>query len=546
MNEELEPDPDDPELERAKRELLEELDRIDQEEADSQLSLEALPPEPVPEHDGLFSKSLIVPNLMILVMVAFWLAVVMLPAFYLGHWWASGQPAPTSVDAPIRDGIPPPPVPNVESLPAIAGIDNLVAVGCALLMLFMLAGLSLIQSGKNLAWQATIILYENFTVVMVGILAFYLVGFGLMYPALHLAPEVAGNINPYIAFGGIGVHNGGEVASGVNPQAAWLLNAIRAAVVCVIALGAVAGRIKFATCAVVPFVLAGVFYPICGYWIWGGGWLAQFGVPEVEGGWSMAFQDFAGSATVHVVGGFGALAAAMIVGPRWGRFFQGRSMPIAGHDVNYVAWGVFLLWVGWFGFSAANLTTPDKAYDTTTLPLVVSNVSLAAAAGAVTSILVSWGLFGKPDMLMSFDGILGGLVSISASCAAVSHGMAILIGSVAGVLVIAGVLLLDKWRIDDPAGAWPVHGLCGVWGCLVVGILPNDYLHAGATSFLIQVVGVVAVAVWSFLGMGLVFIVLMKVGLMRATPWGDEESLATSAYEGETVLGATAAQPSTE
>ena len=262
-----------------------------------------------------------------------------------------------------------------------------------------------------------------------------------------------------------------------------------------------------------------MIYPISGYWKWGGGWLAEMG-----------FMDFAGSAVVHGVGGFAGLAGAIVLGPRLGRFVDGKSVPMPGHNIPLAGLGVFILWFGWYGFNPGSWLAFQGTADIDGTMHCAVTTTLSAGAGGIVATLVSWFMFGKPDLSMGLNGILGGLVGITACCDCMSDWQAILVGAISGVLVIAGVLMLDKWKIDDPVGAWPVHGLCGIWGCLAIGILPNDYITNGDTSLGVQACGAVVICLWAFVTMYVLFMILKGAGLLRVSAEEEQQGLDISEH----------------
>ena len=402
-------------------------------------------------------------------------------------------------------------------------LDNAMLFLCAVLVLFMQAGFAMVETGLNAAKNTVNILFKNAMDVSVGILLFWLIGFGLMYPGSY--GEVS---NAYFAFGGTGIYEPSEGQT-FSPQVDWFFQAVFAATAATIVSGAVAGRMQFKAYLAYSAILTAIIYPISGYWKWGGGWLTQFGEAAADGSFPMAFQDFAGSAVVHAVGGFAGLAGALVLGPRLGRFVEGRSMPLPGHNMAYATLGVFILWVGWYGFNPGSQLAFQSSADIDAVVLIAVNTTLAAAAGAVLATLLSWVLFGKPDLSMGLNGALGGLVGITACCDAFTNGYAILIGAIAGALVVAGVLLLDKLKIDDPVGAFPVHGLCGVWGCMALGILPNAHLESESTSLIIQTIGTVSICAWAFCTMLVVFLVLKAAGILRVS--AEEESAGLDVSE---------------
>jgi Amt family ammonium transporter len=266
-------------------------------------------------------------------------------------------------------------------------------------------------------------------------------------------------------------------------------------------------------------VLTGLIYPISGYWKWGGGWLAEMG-----------FQDFAGSAVVHGVGGFAGLAGAMLLGPRIGRFVEGKSIPVPGHNLPLAGLGVFILWFGWYGFNPGSQLAFQGTGDIDAVMHIAVTTTLAAGAGGLIATLLSWGMFGKPDLSMGLNGILAGLVGITACCDCMTDWMAIVVGAVAGAIVIGGIMLLDKLKIDDPVGAFPVHGLCGIWGCMAIGILPNSHLESGATNFVTQLIGTASICGWSFVTMLVLFSVLKGMGVLRVSAEEEQQGLDISEH----------------
>ncbi|HBE68176.1 MAG TPA: ammonium transporter [Planctomycetaceae bacterium] len=406
-------------------------------------------------------------------------------------------------------------------------LDNAFLFIAAVMVFFMQAGFAMVEAGFNAQKNAVNILFKNSMDICVGVLLFFLVGFGLMYPGLYTGAEPS----PYFGFGGMGL-DGYESAGDRTfaPEVDWLFQAVFAATAATIVSGAVAGRMKVAGYLVYSAVLTALIYPISGYWKWGGGWLTQFGEQNADGEFAMAFQDFAGSAVVHGVGGFAALAGALILGPRIGRFVNGKSMPMPGHSLPIAALGVFILWFGWYGFNPGSQLAFQSTGDIDATMHIAVTTTLAAAAGGLIATICSWGIFGKPDLSMGLNGILGGLVGITACCDCMTTWMALVVGAVAGVLIIFGVLLLDKLQIDDPVGAFPVHGLCGVWGCMAIGILPNSHLTDGNTTFMIQLIGTASICAWSFVTMAVLFTVLKVAGILRVSAEEEQTGLDISEH----------------
>ena len=397
-------------------------------------------------------------------------------------------------------------------------LDNMMLFLAAVLVLFMQAGFAMVESGFNAAKNTVNILYKNVMDLGVGVLLFFVIGFGLMYPTSFMTEEQAEAVSPYFAFGGSGIYEASEGAS-LSPQVDWFFQAVFAATAATIVSGAVAGRMQFKSYLIYSAILTGLIYPIGGYWKWGGGWLAEMG-----------FQDFAGSAVVHAVGGFAGLAGAIMLGARRGRFVNGKSTPMPGHNMTFAALGVFILWVGWYGFNPGSQLAFSTKGDADATVLIAVNTTLAAAAGVLAATVVAWFLFKKPDLSMGLNGALAGLVGITACCDCMSNGWSIVVGLVAGVLVVCGILLLEKLKIDDPVGAWPVHGLCGIWGCLAIGILPNAHKAAGTTNFVVQGIGTLAICGWAFVTMLGLFAALKAAGILRVSSEEEQEGLDVSEH----------------
>jgi Amt family ammonium transporter len=385
-------------------------------------------------------------------------------------------------------------------------LDNMMLFLAAVLVLFMQAGFSLVETGLNASKNAVNIMFKNFMDLVVGVILFYLIGYGLMYPGDSILASVGEW--KILGFGqfGIAEETGAPTAANLHSQVDFLFQVAFCATAATIVSGAVAGRIKFSSYLIYTAIITGLIYPISGMWKWGGGWLNQ-----------MQFTDFAGSVVVHAVGGFAGLAGAIALGPRIGRFVNGKSMPMPGHNIPMAALGVFILWIGWYGFNPGSQLAFTGKVNTDAVMLIAVNTTLAAATGALAAMIMSWVLFKKPDLTMALNGALGGLVGITANCHAVSNPEALLIGAVAGVIVTLAVVALDKLQIDDPVGAFPVHGACGIWGGLATGLFGTD------CSLMPQVIGTFAIAGWA-LGTSLVmFYGLKAAGLLRVDA---EEELA--------------------
>jgi Amt family ammonium transporter len=390
-------------------------------------------------------------------------------------------------------------------------IDNMFLLLAAVLVLFMQAGFAMVESGFNQAKNTVNILFKNLMDLCIGMLLFFIIGYGLMYPG--------DGGNGFLAFGQFGIGGIGADAAeagALAPQVDWLFQVAFAATAATIVSGAVAGRLKFHAYLVYSAVITAFIYPISGYWKWGGGWLD-----------GMGFYDFAGSLVVHAVGGFAALAGAIVLGPRIGRFGKdGKSKAIPGHNLPIAALGVFILLIGWFGFNPGSQLAIVGKDNTDAVMLIAVNTLLAAGAGGFLAMLTTWIIHRKPDITMAANGVLGGLVGITANCDGVSNVEAIIIGAIAGVLVCFGVKLLDKLKIDDTVGAFPVHGLCGMWGGIAVAIFGS---YDGCSSqaigeygnWVAQLTGSIVIPIWAFVTMFILFTILKAVGMLRVSK--DEE-----------------------
>ena len=380
------------------------------------------------------------------------------------------------------------------------GVDTLWVLMAAFLVFFMQAGFGMVEAGFIRAKNTCNILMKNWLDYCVASIMFFLVGYAFMF----------GTGGSFIGLSGFGM-DGAANPSGVSPFAFWLFQAAFCGAAATIVAGGMAERMKFHAYLLYTAVISAVIYPIVGHWIWSGeGWLAGLG-----------FGDFAGSTVVHATGGWAAFVGTVVLGPRIGKFgADGRANAIPGHSIPLAALGVFLLWFGWFGFNPGSTLSVG---DGNAIGRVAMNTNLAACAGAILAMVTVWALYGKPDLSMTMNGALAGLVAITAPCAFVSGAAAIAIGAVGGVVVVLGVALLDRVGVDDPVGAVPVHGMNGVWGTLSVGIwgrqalgLARDgLLHGGGAAQLgVQALGAVCVSLFVVASMGLVFLTIRKtVGL---------------------------------
>lgn len=366
-------------------------------------------------------------------------------------------------------------------------INEMWLVVAAVLVMFMQAGFALVEAGFTSAKNAGNIIMKNFMDFSVGGITYWAFGFALAYGGSSLGG--------FLAYGDSFFFNDTGLAS------TWLFQVVFAATAATIVSGAMAGRVKFTSyLAYTPFV-TGLIYPIVTHWVWGGGWLAELG-----------FFDFAGSGVVHMLGGAMALAGVLVLGPRIGRYTtDGKVNAMPGHSLTFGALGVFILWFGWYGFNAGS-TLAAVGQDIAT-PAVTT--TLAASAGAVGAMIASWVIIGKPDVGFTINGVLAGLVGITAGTASIGFGMSIVTGFVAGVIMVGSVILLERFKVDDPVGAISVHGTAGVWGLIAVALFSGDAVIGT------QLLGAAAIFGWGFATSYIVFKTIdLAVGL-RVTP--DEE-----------------------
>jgi ammonium transporter, Amt family len=370
------------------------------------------------------------------------------------------------------------------------GIDTVWVLIAAFFVFFMQAGFGMVEAGFIRAKNTINILMKNFIDFAVASVMFFLVGYAFMF----------GVGNDFIGFSGFAMF-GANNPSGVPDFAFLLFQTAFAGAAATIVAGAMAERTRFKAYLMYTIVVSALVYPIIGHWVWGEGWLFDLG-----------FSDFAGSTVVHLTGGSIAVIGAKILGPRLGKYNPDKSTNIlAGHNIPIAALGVFILWFGWFGFNpGSTLGVGDGSLIST----VALNTNIAAAAGGIVAMVVVWIMFGKPDASMTMNGFLGGLVAITAGCAYVEPLSAMAIGAVGGIMVVAGVYLIDNMGIDDPVGAVAVHGFNGAWGTLAVGIFGLKEMGLtyggliegnGFAQLGVQALGVAAVAVFAIVVMGIVF-----------------------------------------
>ena len=422
---------------------------------------------------------------------------------------------------------------QAQEAPAIdntkVALDTMWVLLTAFLVFFMNLGFALVESGLCRAKNTVNILAKNYIVFAISSVAFLLVGFGLMF----------GAGNPFIGTSGIwfvgGADNSpmtGDAYEGVYGSLSWsgtplwakfFFQLVFAGTAATIVSGAVAERIKFGAFVLFSFVIVGFVYPVVGHWIWGGGWAATAGM-----------FDFAGSTVVHSIGGGAALAGILMLGPRIGKYKDGRPQPIPGHSMTSATIGVFVLWFGWFGFNPGSTMAADWA----SIAHIAATTNIAAATASLSALLMMWIRTGKPDLSMTLNGGLAGLVAITAPCAFVSMQSAFLIGIVAGILVVLAVSFFDKIRVDDPVGATSVHLVNGVFGTLAVGLFADPsvtpaaaavkagLLMGGGTAQLMpQIYGVLATAAFVFPVSIIGFWIIKQTVGLRVTPQEEMEGL---------------------
>jgi len=378
------------------------------------------------------------------------------------------------------------------------------------LVFFMHLGFSFLEIGLTREKNTINILFKNIFIICIGLLLYYIGGFNLMYP---------GDFNGYLGFAGFGLDPG---ENGLTPDYAsggytywtdFLFQGMFAATAATIVSGAVAERVKIGGFMIFTIFYVGLVYPIVGSWQWGGGFLSTLGGDE--GG----FYDFAGSTLVHSVGGWAALIAVYLLGPRIGKFDEtGKAQALPGHNIPFAAAGVLILWLGWFGFNGGSVLSADPA--TTSLVLVTS--SLAAAAGGVAAMLFTFIFYKNLDLTMFLNGILGGLVGITAGADLMSPNEAVIIGIIAGGIIVLAVALIDKIKLDDPVGAIAVHLMCGIWGTLAVGFFGTK---AGGDQILYQLTGIGVIGAFCCSSAFIILIIIKKTFGIRVSKEEEIEGL---------------------
>ena len=433
----------------------------------------------------------------------YWLACIPLTAIIVIVWHAAVAAQDTTVVEVTEitvEGV-------SENVATLQGYLNTIWVlVAAILVIFMNAGFGMLETGLCRQKNAVNILSKNLIVFAIATIAFWGIGFSLMF----------GKGGGLIGGGGWFLSSNEPATYGLDPfpeglpiPVFFLFQAAFAGTAATIVSGAVAERIKYIDFLIFSLLLTGISYAITGHWVWGGGWLGELG-----------FSDFAGSTVVHSVGGWAALVGAAILGPRTGKYTEGRINAIPGHNLSIATLGCLILWIGWFGFNPGSQLAADEA-----VPYIAVTTNLAAAAGGITATSTSWFKDGKPDLSMTINGILAGLVGITAGCDGVSYLGAVIIGAIAGVIVVYSVSFFDSIRIDDPVGAISVHLVNGIWGTLAVGLFNTEsgLFHGGGLSQLInQIIGIVAIGAFTVIFALVVWLILKSLFGMRV---GMEEEI---------------------
>jgi len=377
-----------------------------------------------------------------------------------------------------------------------AAMDLMWVLIAGCLVFFMQAGFTLVETGFTRSKNTGNIIMKNLMDFCIGSLAFWAIGYSLMY-----GESIGGLIGDASQF---------SFFDSAPDMHSLFFQTVFAATAATIVSGAIAERTKFTTYLIFSLLMTLIIYPISGSWVWNsGGWLAKMG-----------FTDFAGSTVVHAVGGFAALVAAYMVGPRIGKYSDGKSTAIQGHNLMLGALGVFILWLGWFGFNPGSqlAISGDNAF---AVAKIFITTNLAGAAGALAAMFITWIFYKKPDISMTLNGVLAGLVGVTAGCAAVSPLGALLIGLICGIVVVFSIEFIDKkLKIDDPVGAISVHGVCGALGTILVGVFATDggLLYGGGfDKLIVQITGVAAIGAWAIGVSFVIFYILKKTMGLRVS-----------------------------
>jgi Amt family ammonium transporter len=409
--------------------------------------------------------------------------------------------------------------PTPESVQAM--LDNIWVFIAGVLVFFMQAGFALVEAGLTRSKNVVNIFAKNLSDALIGVLAFYAVGYGLAFGNGADPGWFAGS--DFFFLQGVD----GTIDGGLSGYTSFFFQAVFAATAVTIASGAMAERTKFSAYLLFSLAMTAVIYPIVVHWTWGGGLIADIQIGDA------VYSDFAGSGVVHMTGGLAALMGAVFLGPRIGKYdANGKPRAIPGHNIPFAVLGVFILWVGWFGFNPGSELAADEY-----VAGIAINTMLAAGAGGVVCTLVIWLVAGKPDLAMIGNGVLAGLVSITAGCGSVTPTMSIIIGAIGGAIVVFAVLGIERRGIDDPVGAVSVHGVCGAWGVLSIGLFARYddaflgredaglFYGGGFEQLAVQALMVLIIAAWTIATASILFFVLKKTVGLRVSAEEELEGL---------------------
>jgi Amt family ammonium transporter len=387
-------------------------------------------------------------------------------------------------------------------------LDTLWVLIAVAMVMLMQAGFAMVEIGLTRSKNAVNIIMKNFVDFISGSILFWCFGYTLMFGT---------DIGGFIGTGDFFLND--NSVDGITAKSSLMFQTVFAATAATIVSGVIAERTKFIAYILVSVIITAVIYPISGHWIWGGGWLAEMG-----------FHDFAGSTVVHSVGAWIGLAGAVMVGPRIGKYGKdGKARAIPGHNISFAALGVFILWFGWFGFNGGSQLAISGEDNATAVSHIFLTTNLSASGGALVALIISWMRYKKPSLGMTMNGALGGLVAITAGCDIVSPSSALIIGMIAGSILVFAIEFFDKvLKIDDPVGALSVHGVCGALGTILVGVFATEggLISGGGSGLLItQLIGVGAVMAWSLSCGFIIFYIVKKTVGIRVTREEEEKGL---------------------
>ena len=390
-----------------------------------------------------------------------------------------------------------------EAKDYVNGLDTVWVLLGAILVFWMQPGFALVEAGLTQSKNTANILMKNFVDFMFGTVLFWIIGFSIMY----------GEGNSFIGWDGFGFIGSD---SNIPAECTFIFQTVFCATAATIVSGAMAERTKFSMYVIFSVLISAFIYPIEGHWSWGGGWLSEMG-----------FHDFAGSTVVHLCGGALALAGAIVLGPRIGKYGKdGKSRAIPGHNLLICALGVFCLWVGWFGFNPASTVAATGYANATSMSHVFVTTNMAAATGAIAAMFYTWLVDGKPSLSMLCNGVLAGLVGITAGCDCVSIGAAAIIGAVTSVIMCMSVSFIDKvCKIDDPVGAVSVHGVGGIVGTILTGVFCDPAIDGVEASIGTQTIGALAVGAYAFICGMIIFSIIKYTHGLRCDRIIEEEGL---------------------